>query len=155
MFEATRANGLGEEAKRRILLGTHALSAGYSDAWYGKAQRVRTLLCRDYTRAFEEVDVIASPTSPTTAFRLGAKSEDALAMYRSDAFTVPASLAGLPALSLPVGLAEAEDHADPLPIGVQLVGPALAEGRLLRIAAALELDRSGGHAIPPLQEAPR
>ena len=125
------------------------MSAGYSEAWYGKAQRVRTLLRRDYNQAFEEVDVIACPTAPTTAFPLGANREDALTMYRSDRFTVPASLAGLPALSVPVGLCAASGAEAGLPVGLQLVSPALSEGRLLRIAAALELDAPDGHPVPP------
>lgn len=135
MFEATRNHGFGDEVKRRILLGTYVLSAGYYDAWYGKAQRVRTLLRRDFESAFEEVDVIAGPTSPTLPFPLGEKASDALAMYLSDIFTVPASLAGVPALSLPAGFA---GESVSLPVGLQLIGPALSEARLLRVAAAFE-----------------
>lgn len=150
MFAATREAGFGPEVKRRILLGTYVLSAGYCDAWYGKAQRVRTLLRRDYETAFEQVDVIASPTSPTPAFALGAKKDDALAMYLSDLFTVPASLAGLPALSLPAGMT---DGASGLPVGLQLVGPSLGEARLLRLAAALELERGAELPMPPAQGA--
>ncbi len=148
MFEATRNGAFGDEVKRRILLGTYVLSAGYAEAWYGKAQRVRTLLRRDYAAAFEAVDVLASPTAPTTAFRLGAKKEDALAMYLSDLFTVPASLAGLPALSLPAGLTSNDTGC--LPVGLQLVGPALSEGRLLRLARALESSQTSALPIPPL-----
>ncbi len=137
MFAATREAGFGEEVKRRILLGTYVLSAGYFDAWYGQAQKVRTLLRRDFEQAFEEVDLVAGPTSPSAPFRLGEKSQDALAMYQSDACTVPASLAGLPALSLPAGFVEEEGRR--LPVGLQLVGPALSESRLLRVAGAHEL----------------
>ncbi|MFT7487472.1 MAG: aspartyl-tRNA(Asn)/glutamyl-tRNA(Gln) amidotransferase subunit A [Candidatus Paceibacteria bacterium] len=135
MFAATREAGFGDEVKRRILLGTYVLSAGYYDAWYGKAQKVRTLLRREFEAAFEHVDVIASPTTPSAAFALGAKTDDALAMYLSDLFTVPANLAGLPALSIPAGLTGGDTG---LPVGLQLIGPHLGEGRLLRMAAALE-----------------
>lgn len=153
MFAATREAGFGPEVKRRVLLGTYVLSAGYHDAWYGRAQRVRTLVRRDFERAFEEVDVIAGPTSPTTAFRLGERADDPVAMYQSDVCTVPASLAGLPALSLPAGLATPES-ASPgsgsLPVGLQLIAPPLAEERLLRVARALEVE--GG---PWTERAPR
>jgi len=137
MFAATRQAGFGDEVKRRILLGTYVLSAGYYDAWYGKALKVRTLLRRDFEQAFESVDLIAGPTTPTPPFRVGEKSSDALAMYLSDILTVPASLAGLPALSLPAGFATAEDGAR-LPVGLQLIGPRLAEASILRAATALE-----------------
>jgi aspartyl-tRNA(Asn)/glutamyl-tRNA(Gln) amidotransferase subunit A len=155
MFSATRAAGFGDEVKRRVLLGTYVLSAGYYDAWYAKAQRVRTLIRQDYEAAFQHVDVIASPTAPSSAFKLGSKQGDALAMYSSDLFTVPASLAGLPALSLPAGLerSNGSDSAKELPIGLQLVGPALSEGRLLRLAAALELDQEKHLACPPISGA--
>jgi aspartyl-tRNA(Asn)/glutamyl-tRNA(Gln) amidotransferase subunit A len=131
MYERTRGEGFGDEAKRRIMLGAFALSAGYHDAYYLRASRVRSLVARDFEDAFERVDVIATPATPTTAFRLGERLDDPLAMYLSDAFTVPANLAGLPALSVPCGL-------DPqgLPVGLQLVGPPLSEGRLLSVARA-------------------
>ncbi|MFT7667833.1 MAG: aspartyl-tRNA(Asn)/glutamyl-tRNA(Gln) amidotransferase subunit A [Planctomycetota bacterium] len=132
MFAATRDSGFGDEVKRRIMLGTYVLSAGYYDAWYGKALKVRTLLRQDFEQAFESVDVIAGPTAPTTPFALGERVSDPLAMYLSDIFTVPASLAGVPALSLPAGFANG------LPVGLQLIGPTLSEGRLLRVAAAFE-----------------
>ncbi len=135
MFSASRSAGFGSEVKRRILLGTYVLSAGYQEQWYGRAQRVRTLLRRDFAAAFEEVDLIAGPTTPTTAFELGERHGDPLSMYQSDLLTVPSSLAGLPALSLPVGLAQGERA---LPVGLQLVGPSMSEARLLRVAAALE-----------------
>ncbi|HLH23170.1 MAG TPA: Asp-tRNA(Asn)/Glu-tRNA(Gln) amidotransferase subunit GatA [Chloroflexota bacterium] len=124
----TREEGFGPEVKRRIMLGTYALSAGYYDAYYRKAQQVRTLIKSDFDRAFEQFDVLAAPTSPTVAFRLGEKVADPLAMYLSDICTIPVNLAGLPGLSLPCGF------ADELPVGLQLIGPPLAEGRLLRVA---------------------
>jgi len=132
MYEDTRGDGFGDEVKRRIMLGTYALSSGYYDALYGKAQRVRTKIAEDFRTAFEEVDVIVTPTSPSVAFRLGERTGDPYAMYLSDYFTVPMSLAGIPALSLPGGLSEG------LPVGVQLAGPAFSEGRLLDAAHALE-----------------
>ncbi len=137
MFAATRDAAFGDEVKRRILLGTYVLSAGYHDAWYGRALRVRTLLRRDFERAFESVDVICGPTSPTPAFPLGERVDDPLAMYRSDSLTVPTSLAGLPALSLPCGFAAGVGDG-PLPVGLQVIGPALADARILRVAAAFE-----------------
>ncbi len=132
MYEDTRGDGFGDEVKRRIMLGTYALSSGYYDALYGKAQRVRTKIADDFRSAFDEVDVIVTPTSPSVAFRLGERIDDPYAMYLSDYFTVPMSLAGLPALSLPGGLSEG------LPVGVQLSGPAFSEGRLLHVGHALE-----------------
>jgi aspartyl-tRNA(Asn)/glutamyl-tRNA(Gln) amidotransferase subunit A len=114
------------------MLGTYALSAGYYEAYYGRAQRVRTLIAEDFRRAFEQVDVIVTPTSPTVAFGLGERTADPLAMYLSDYFTVPMSLAGLPAVSLPAGLSEG------LPVGIQLAGPAFSENSLLDAAHALE-----------------
>ncbi|TAJ24917.1 MAG: Asp-tRNA(Asn)/Glu-tRNA(Gln) amidotransferase subunit GatA [Planctomycetota bacterium] len=131
MYAATRAQGFGDEVKRRILLGTYVLSSGYYDAWYRRALKVRTLLLRDFERAFERCDIVAGPTSPTAAFKLGEKSDDPVAMYLSDVLTVPASLAGLPALSLPCGFVA--DGASRLPIGLQLIGPARADARVLAL----------------------
>jgi aspartyl-tRNA(Asn)/glutamyl-tRNA(Gln) amidotransferase subunit A len=135
MMFATRGQGFGPEVKRRIMLGTYALSAGYYEAYYAQAQKVRTLVIRDYEAAFERFDVLVSPTSPTTAFRIGEKADDPMAMYLNDIFTIPANLAGVPAVSVPCGLDEAG-----LPIGVQLTAPALDEATLLRAARALESD---------------
>jgi len=133
MMARTRGAGFGPEVKRRIMLGTYALSAGYYEAYYGQAQKVRTLVIRDYERAFEGFDILVSPTSPTTAFRIGERADDPLAMYLSDVFTIPANLAGVPAISIPCGL-----DGGGLPVGVQLTAPILGERRLLRIADALE-----------------
>ncbi|HEY2517741.1 MAG TPA: Asp-tRNA(Asn)/Glu-tRNA(Gln) amidotransferase subunit GatA, partial [Polyangiaceae bacterium] len=133
MYGDTRDAGFGPEVKRRILLGTFVLSAGYYDAYYLKAQKVRTLICRDFEAAFRDVDVIASPTSPTPAFKLGEKVDDPLKMYLNDIYTLPASLAGLPALSLPCA-----PSSSGLPIGLQLTTPSLAEERLFAIASAWE-----------------
>ena len=130
----TRAAGFGAEVKRRIILGTYALSAGYYDAYYGSAQKVRTLIQRDFANAFEQVDVIASPTAPTTAWRLGEHSGDPMQDYLNDATTIPANLAGIPGLSLPIGTA-AEDG---LPVGLQLMAPAFEDARLYRAGAAIE-----------------
>jgi aspartyl-tRNA(Asn)/glutamyl-tRNA(Gln) amidotransferase subunit A len=132
MYSATRAAGFGPEVKRRIMLGTYALSSGYYDAYYGQAQKVRTKIAEDFKLAFEQVDFIVTPTSPTTAFELGAKTDDPYAMYLNDFFTVPMPLAGIPAISLPSGL------SDGLPVGFQLAGPAFSENRLLDAAYALE-----------------
>jgi aspartyl-tRNA(Asn)/glutamyl-tRNA(Gln) amidotransferase subunit A len=131
-YERTRGERFGTEVKRRIMLGTFALSSGYHEAYYGTAQRVRTLIVRDFQRVFEEVDVVASPTSPTVAFRIGERVADPLSMYLADVCTIPVSLAGLPALSIPCGLSEG------LPVGLQLAGPAFSENRLLDAAHALE-----------------
>jgi aspartyl-tRNA(Asn)/glutamyl-tRNA(Gln) amidotransferase subunit A len=133
MMSRTRGAGFGPEVKRRIMLGTYALSAGYYDAYYGQAQKVRTLIIRDYEQAFADFDVLVSPTSPTTAFKIGERTDDPLAMYLSDVFTIPANLAGTPAISIPSGLDEAG-----LPVGVQLTAPILGESLLLRVADALE-----------------
>ena len=146
----TRAAGFGDEVIRRIMLGTYALSAGYYDAYYGSAQKVRTLIQRDFAAAFEQVDVLISPTAPTTAFKLGEKLDDPLAMYLNDVATIPANLAGTPGMSLPIGLAP----EDGLPVGLQIMAPAMADDRLYNVGAALEaalLDR-WGHPI--LEEAP-
>ncbi len=131
---ATRAAGFGAEAKRRIILGTYALSSGYYDAYYGSAQKVRTLIAADFAQAFEQVDVLVSPTAPTTAFRLGDKLADPLAMYLNDIATIPANLAGVPGLSVPCGLAD----EDGLPAGFQVLAPAMADDRLYRVGGALE-----------------
>ena len=133
MNALTREQGFGAEVKRRIMLGTYALSAGYYDAYYGQAQRVRTLIIRDFARAYEQFDVLLAPTSPTTAFELGSKTADPLAMYLSDVCTIPTNLTGACAISVPAGL----DSAG-LPIGVQVLAPALGEAVLLRAARALE-----------------
>jgi aspartyl-tRNA(Asn)/glutamyl-tRNA(Gln) amidotransferase subunit A len=138
MYGATRNAGFGAEVKRRILLGTYVLSAGYYDAYYRKAQRARTLIRRDFEAAFAEVDVIAAPTSPTPAFRLGEKVDDPLAMYLADVFTLPASLAGIAGLSVPCGTTRATDARPALPIGLQLLCPAFGEERLFTVAAAVE-----------------
>jgi aspartyl-tRNA(Asn)/glutamyl-tRNA(Gln) amidotransferase subunit A len=133
MMSRTRGAGFGAEVKRRIMLGTYALSAGYYEAYYGQAQKVRTLIIRDYQRAFESFDAVISPTSPTTAFTIGERTDDPLAMYLSDVFTIPANLAGVPAISIPCGLDERG-----LPVGLQVAAPALGESTVLRVARALE-----------------
>ncbi len=134
VMRATRDAGFGDEVKRRIILGTYALSSGYYDAYYGQAQKVRTLISRDFAAAYEQVDVLVSPTAPTTAFRLGEKLDDPLAMYLNDLATIPANLAGVPGISVPAGLAD----EDGLPVGFQILAPALADERLYRVGAALE-----------------
>jgi aspartyl-tRNA(Asn)/glutamyl-tRNA(Gln) amidotransferase subunit A len=132
MYERTRDEGLGEEPKRRIMIGTYALSAGYYDAFYGQAQKVRTVLAREHAEAFERFDVLISPTSPSVAFKLGSRSQDPLAMYLSDLLTIPSCMAGLPGLNVPCGLSEG------LPVGLQLIGPQFSENTLFRIGHALE-----------------
>jgi aspartyl-tRNA(Asn)/glutamyl-tRNA(Gln) amidotransferase subunit A len=129
----TRAAGFGPEVKRRIMLGTYALSAGYYDAYYGQAQKVRTLIIRDFARAYESFDVLLAPTSPTTAFELGARTADPLAMYLSDVCTIPSNLAGHPGITVPFGTG-----ADGLPVGVQVLAPALGEPVMFRVARAVE-----------------
>jgi len=138
MYTRTRHDGFGAEVKRRIMLGTYALSSGYYDAFYGRAQRVRTLIAADFRSAFERCDVIAMPTSPGVAFTLGSKTDDPLSMYLNDFCAVPASLAGLPAISIPCGLAAPPEGGPRLPVGFQLVAPPFAENRLLETAFALE-----------------
>jgi aspartyl-tRNA(Asn)/glutamyl-tRNA(Gln) amidotransferase subunit A len=133
MYNETRAQGFGPEVKRRIMLGTYALSAGYYDAYYGQAQRVRTLIIRDFDTAYADHDLLLAPTAPTTAFALGAKTDDPLTMYLSDVCTIPSNLAGHPAISVPYGTGD-----DALPVGVQLLAPALGEPVMFRAAAALE-----------------
>ena len=132
MYTRTRHDGFGAEVKRRIMLGTYALSSGYYDAYYGRAQRVRTKIAEDFRAAFEQVDFILTPTAPSVAFRLGEKTGDPLAMYLNDYCTVPMSLAGIPAISIPGGLSEG------LPVGFQMAGPGFSENRLLDAAHALE-----------------
>jgi aspartyl-tRNA(Asn)/glutamyl-tRNA(Gln) amidotransferase subunit A len=132
MYERTRDEGFGDEPKRRIMVGTYALSAGYYDAFYGQAQKVRTVLAREHAEAFERFDVLVSPTSPTVAFKLGSRTENPLAMYVCDLLTIPSCMAGLPGLNIPCGLSEG------LPVGLQLIGPQLSENTLFRIGHALE-----------------
>jgi aspartyl-tRNA(Asn)/glutamyl-tRNA(Gln) amidotransferase subunit A len=142
MYTRTRHDGFGAEVKRRIMLGTYALSSGYYDAYYGRAQRVRTKIAQDFAEAFAEFDFIVTPTSPSVAFELGAKTADPLAMYLNDFCTVPMSLAGIPAISIPCGLAEPPGGGPSLPVGLQIAGPAFSEGRLLETAFALEQELS-------------
>jgi aspartyl-tRNA(Asn)/glutamyl-tRNA(Gln) amidotransferase subunit A len=132
MYTRTRHDGFGPEVKRRIMLGTYSLSSGYYEAFYGRAQKVRTKIAEDFRTAFDAVDLIATPTAPTVAFELGEKTGDPLAMYLNDYCTVPMSLAGIPAISIPSGL------SDGLPVGLQLAGPAFSENRLFDAAHALE-----------------
>jgi aspartyl-tRNA(Asn)/glutamyl-tRNA(Gln) amidotransferase subunit A len=146
---ATRGAGFGDEVKRRIILGTYALSAGYYDAYYGSAQKVRTLIQRDFAAAFEQADVLVSPTAPTTAFRLGEKLDDPLAMYLNDVATIPANLAGVPGMSVPNGLSD-----DGLPVGLQILAPAKADDRLYRVGAALEALLENTWGAPLLSRAP-
>jgi aspartyl-tRNA(Asn)/glutamyl-tRNA(Gln) amidotransferase subunit A len=134
VMRATREAGFGDEVKRRIILGTYALSSGYYDAYYGQAQKMRTLISRDFAAAFEQADVLVSPTAPTTAFPIGEKVDDPLAMYLNDLATIPANLAGVPGISIPSGLADEDD----LPTGVQMLAPALQDARCYRVGAALE-----------------
>ena len=138
MYEATRGAGFGPEVKRRIMLGTYALSSGYYDAYYGTAQRVRTKIADDFRAAFESFDFVVAPTSPSVAFELGSRPADPLAMYMSDYCTVPMSLAGIPAISIPAGLAQPDGGGPELPVGFQIAGPAFSETGLLDAAHALE-----------------
>jgi aspartyl-tRNA(Asn)/glutamyl-tRNA(Gln) amidotransferase subunit A len=150
VMRATRDAGFGDEVKRRIILGTYALSSGYYDAYYGQAQKVRTLISRDFDAAFDKADVLISPTAPTTAFEIGAKVDDPLAMYLNDLATIPANLSGVPGISVPGGLAD----EDGLPVGVQILAPTMADDRVYRVGAALEAllhDKWGG---PLLNQAP-
>ena len=151
VMNLTRGAGFGAEAKRRIIIGTYALSSGYYDAYYGSAQKVRTLITRDFDAAFSRVDVLVSPTTPTTAFTIGERADDPLAMYKADLCTIPSNLAGNCAASIPCGL------ADGLPVGFQIMAPALADDRLYRVGAALEREltsRWGGGLLDQLAEAP-
>ncbi len=150
VMAVTRDRGFGDEVKRRIILGTYALSAGYYDAYYGSAQKVRTLIQRDFDTAFASVDVIATPSAPTTAFRLGEKIDDPLQMYLNDVTTIPANLAGVPGISVPSGLA----REDSLPVGIQFLAPAREDARLYRVGAALEallIDQWGGPLLDRAQ----
>lgn len=150
VMAATREQGFGAEVKRRIILGTYALSAGYYDAYYGSAQKVRTLIQRDFTSAFEKADVLVSPSAPTTAFKFGEKVDDPLAMYLNDVTTIPANLAGVPGMGLPIGLAP----EDGLPVGFQIMAPAREDARLYELGATLErlLEEQWGHTL--LSQAP-
>jgi aspartyl-tRNA(Asn)/glutamyl-tRNA(Gln) amidotransferase subunit A len=132
MYERTRDAGFGDEPKRRIMLGTYALSAGYYEAYYGQAQKVRTVIRQEHAAAFEHFDVLVSPTSPTIAFELGARTANPLAMYAADLLTIPSNMAGLPGLSIPCGLSEG------LPVGFQLIGRQFSENLLFRAGHALE-----------------
>jgi len=143
MYEATRGEGFGAEVKRRVMIGTYVLSAGYYDAYYNKARRVRALILRDFTQAFEKVDAILTPTAPSAAFAIGERMDDPIAMYLNDVFTVPANLSGLPGISVPAALT-----ADGLPLGLQVIGRAFDEETMLRVAGVLE-DAAGFDAEPP------
>ncbi len=143
-YYKTRGRGFGEEVKRRVMLGTYALSSGYYDAYYLKAQKIRTLIKQDFDRAFETYDALIAPTSPTVAFEIGAKTDDPLAMYLNDVCTIPVNLAGLPGLSMPCGL------SDGLPVGLQIIGKPLGEEMVLRVAHAYEQARGGALARPDL-----
>jgi aspartyl-tRNA(Asn)/glutamyl-tRNA(Gln) amidotransferase subunit A len=143
MYCRTRAEGFGAEVKQRILVGTYVLSHGYYDAYYLQAQKVRRLIAREFQQAFQEVDLVLGPTAPTTAFELGAKTSDPVQMYLGDIFTIPAPLAGLPALSVPCGF----DGAG-LPVGLQLMGPHFSEGRLLGAAHRYQQATDWHHRVP-------
>ncbi|HYQ95849.1 MAG TPA: amidase family protein, partial [Candidatus Eisenbacteria bacterium] len=145
MYAATRGRGFGREVRRRILLGTYALSAGYYDAYYLRAMKVRTLIRRDFEQALTRADAILLPTTPTPPFKLGEKVDDPLAMYLNDIFSIPASLAGVPALSFPAGWTKAN-----LPIGLQLVGRPFEEATLLRVARTWESENADAARVPPL-----
>jgi aspartyl-tRNA(Asn)/glutamyl-tRNA(Gln) amidotransferase subunit A len=148
VYGRTRAEGFGDEVVRRIMLGTYALSAGYYDAYYLQAQKVRTLIRQDFDEAFEDVDVLIGPTSPFTAFRLGERIDDPLQMYLADVFTITQALAGVPAVNVPCGF----DGAG-LPIGLQIIGPDLAEAQILRVAYAYEQATDWHTRRPELEEA--
>jgi aspartyl-tRNA(Asn)/glutamyl-tRNA(Gln) amidotransferase subunit A len=141
----TREAGFGPEVKRRIMIGTYALSSGYYDAYYGSAQKVRTLITQDFAKAFENFDVLISPTTPTTAFKIGERADDPMAMYKADLCTIPANLAGTPAMSVPSGLSD----EDGMPVGLQIMAPALQDHRMYRVAAAYEAARGafGGPSL--------
>jgi aspartyl-tRNA(Asn)/glutamyl-tRNA(Gln) amidotransferase subunit A len=133
MYEGTRGAGFGKEVRRRIMIGTYVLSAGYYDAYYKKAQQIRALIARDFKQAFEKCDVLLTPTAPTAAFAAGEKMDDPVTMYLNDMFTIPASMAGLPGISVPAGL-----DKDGLPLGLQILGRAFDEETVFRVGAALE-----------------
>ncbi|MBA2323556.1 MAG: Asp-tRNA(Asn)/Glu-tRNA(Gln) amidotransferase GatCAB subunit A, partial [Pseudonocardiales bacterium] len=154
VMAATRQAGFGDEVKRRIILGTYALSSGYYDAYYGSAQKVRTLIARDFAAAFKQADVLVSPTTPTTAFPIGDKVDDPLAMYLNDLATIPTNLAGTAAISVPSGLALDEDGAAGLPVGLQIMAPALGEATMYRVAAAFEALRDAEQGGPLIQRCP-
>lgn len=144
MYEQTRAAGFGDEVKRRIMLGTYALSSGYYDAYYVKAQKVRTLIKRDFDEAFAKVDAVVAPTSPTVAFRIGARTDDPVQMYLADVFTIPANMAGIPGVAVPCGF------SDGMPVSMQVLGKSFDEAGILRIAHAYE-QAAGWHTKrPPL-----
>ena len=151
VMAATREAGFGPEVKRRIILGTYALSAGYYDAYYGSAQKVRTLIQRDFDACFAQADVLVSPAAPTTAFRFGEKLDDPLAMYLNDVTTIPANLAGVPGMSLPMGLAP----EDGLPTGLQIMAPARHDARLYQVGAAVEQLLEGEWGGPLWAKAPQ
>ena len=142
MYEQTRAEGFGEEVKRRIMLGTYAFSSGYYDAYYVKAQKVRTLIKQDFDSAFAQVDAIVAPTSPTVAFRIGARTDDPVQMYLADVFTIPANMAGIPGIAVPCGF------SDGLPVSLQVLGRSFDEQGILRIAHAYE-QAAGWHKQHP------
>ena len=150
VMSLTREAGFGPEVKRRIMLGTYALSSGYYEAYYGQAQKVRTLIARDFAAAFEQVEVLVSPTTPSTAFPIGEKVDDPLAMYLNDLATIPTNLAGTPALSVPCGLSD----EDGLPVGLQVMAPALADDRAYRVAAAYEAVRNVTDGAPLISRVP-
>ena len=145
MYAASRENGFGDEVKRRIMLGTYALSSGYYDAFYTKAQRVRTLICQDFRAAFENVDIVLSATAPTPAFEIGERLDDPISMYLSDILTIPCNLAGLPGISQPCGFTSSG-----LPVGLQLVGKPFGEKTILQAAAAFERATTHHEALPQL-----
>jgi aspartyl-tRNA(Asn)/glutamyl-tRNA(Gln) amidotransferase subunit A len=149
MTAGTRAAGFGPEVRRRIMLGTYVLSAGYYEAYYAKAQRVRTLIRRDFERAFAEVDAIVSPTAPTPAFKIGEKTDDPIAMYLNDVFTIPAPLAGVPAISVPCGFSLAG-----LPIGLQVIAKPFDEATLFRVAGTYEAASGRPRRRPELAPVP-
>jgi aspartyl-tRNA(Asn)/glutamyl-tRNA(Gln) amidotransferase subunit A len=149
VMASSRAAGFGAEVKRRIMLGTYALSSGYYDAYYGKAQQVRTLIIRDFDNAFSQVDVLISPPTPTTAFDIGERADDPMAMYLADLCTIPSDLAGNAAISVPIGLAP----EDGLPVGLQVMAPPMADDRLYRVAAAVEAAFENRWGHPLLAEA--
>ncbi|KAA2253512.1 Asp-tRNA(Asn)/Glu-tRNA(Gln) amidotransferase subunit GatA [Solihabitans fulvus] len=150
VMSLTREAGFGAEVKRRIMIGTYALSSGYYDAYYGSAQKVRTLITRDFDAAFEQVDVLVSPTTPTTAFKIGERVDDPMAMYLSDLCTIPSNLAGNASLSVPSGLAE----EDGLPVGLQIMAPAMEDHRMYRVAAAYEVARDAAQGGPLIHRVP-